>query len=412
MNSKMRTRLITVLFITCMVFGPVDTFASYVSGSWQVDGYASNENKIEYNDSETVKRVQEALNKAGLDCGEADGKLGPKTENKIRMAERKLGITESGTITDELLSNLSKLPKHNEQEVTVFELISAAGQALGAPVDDTGNIEEIPETIQKAGALYEHGWELQFGYNADEKRVISVEFHFLDAKHDGPGLASMTWEDFGLFDVSPADNPYSKVGFGNIRIWNNIEGHHVALCDRQGDDFFAIFDDTDQFVYSANSRNVVLSNPLPTPTPKENKTKDGSDSSISISSANQSSKSNESKNSTFTNAYGTPTTKCAHPGCNNYIAPSGDTNCCTIHSNRCLECKKYIDEDAMYCMSCLKKAITAGSSTTNENDGYSYDSTDPYYSANDHNSDGKLNDAEFQDALNDFVEDLAEDLGY
>ncbi len=64
-----------------------------------------------------------------------------------------------------------------------------------------------------------------------------------------------------------------------------------------------------------------------------------------------------SSSSSFTNKYGTSTTKCAHPGCDNYIASSGDTNCCTVHSNRCLNCGKYIDEDAVYCMSCLEKAL-------------------------------------------------------
>lgn len=58
----------------------------------------------------------------------------------------------------------------------------------------------------------------------------------------------------------------------------------------------------------------------------------------------------------FTNQYGTATTKCAHSGCENYIASSGDTNCCTQHSNRCLECNKYIDEDALYCLDCIEKA--------------------------------------------------------
>ena len=78
-----------------------------------------------------------------------------------------------------------------------------------------------------------------------------------------------------------------------------------------------------------------------------------------------SSKADSSTNSSgsFTNKYGTPTTKCAHTGCNNYIAPSGDTNCCTVHSNRCADCGKYIDEDAMYCMDCLYKA--SGQSTGN-----------------------------------------------
>ena len=57
----------------------------------------------------------------------------------------------------------------------------------------------------------------------------------------------------------------------------------------------------------------------------------------------------------FTNAFGTPTTKCAHSGCNNYIAQSGNTNCCETHSNKCLECGIFIDEDAMYCMNCIGK---------------------------------------------------------
>lgn len=76
-----------------------------------------------------------------------------------------------------------------------------------------------------------------------------------------------------------------------------------------------------------------------------------------MGSAGSSSSSNSSYSSTgagsFTNKYGTKTTKCAHIGCNNYIASSGDTNCCPTHSKHCAKCGKYIDEDAMYCMQCL-----------------------------------------------------------
>ena len=61
--------------------------------------------------------------------------------------------------------------------------------------------------------------------------------------------------------------------------------------------------------------------------------------------------------STFTNRYGTESTVCAHPGCTNYIAESGDTNCCTSHSARCLQCGCYIDEDAVFCMQCLEEAL-------------------------------------------------------
>ena len=59
----------------------------------------------------------------------------------------------------------------------------------------------------------------------------------------------------------------------------------------------------------------------------------------------------------FTNKYGTATTKCAHTGCSEYIASSGDTNCCVTHSHNCLNCGCYIDEDAMYCMTCIEDAL-------------------------------------------------------
>ena len=71
---------------------------------------------------------------------------------------------------------------------------------------------------------------------------------------------------------------------------------------------------------------------------------------------NSDSNKKDTPSTTFTNQYGSPTTKCAHSGCSNYIASSGDTNCCTIHSRKCLDCGKYIDEDAMYCMDCLTNA--------------------------------------------------------
>lgn len=69
-------------------------------------------------------------------------------------------------------------------------------------------------------------------------------------------------------------------------------------------------------------------------------------------------------NTAFTNSYGSVTTKCAHSGCENAIATSGDTNCCITHSNKCYNCGKYIDEDAIFCMDCI-----SGKTTTPEDTG-------------------------------------------
>ncbi len=160
----------------------------------------------------------------------------------------------------------------------------------------------------------------------------------------------------------------------------------------------------------------------------ESDEKEISDNKVS-SSKSYSSSGTAKTASSFTNKYGTPTTKCAKPGCNNYIASSGDTCYCPTHSNRCLECNKYIDGDAMYCLDCIAKAASSSSSDnsynyssnpsnfsgggySNDSDGYSYDSSDPYYSANDHNGDGKINDEEFQDAMGDLLDDLLAANGY
>lgn len=83
-----------------------------------------------------------------------------------------------------------------------------------------------------------------------------------------------------------------------------------------------------------------------------------SSNSLNSSSSSSNKNSSTSNNSSFTNKFGTSTTKCAHSGCNNYIASSGDTNCCTIHSKKCKNCGCYIDEDAMYCITCLTKSAS------------------------------------------------------
>lgn len=49
--------------------------------------------------------------------------------------------------------------------------------------------------------------------------------------------------------------------------------------------------------------------------------------------------------------------KCAKSGCDSNAVTTGDSIYCAKHSNRCLNCSCYIDGDAMYCMSCIKKAL-------------------------------------------------------
>ena len=57
----------------------------------------------EYSDKDTVKKVQQALNDAGYDCGTPDGTAGKKTKAAITSYQTDKGLTVSGVIDDELL---------------------------------------------------------------------------------------------------------------------------------------------------------------------------------------------------------------------------------------------------------------------------------------------------------------------
>lgn len=108
--------------------------------------------------------------------------------------------------------------------------------------------------------------------------------------------------------------------------------------------------------------------------PKGSSHSSTSTASSSYSSGSTSKTSTSKTSTTFTNKYGTATTYCNHSGCTNYIASSGDTNCCITHSNRCLNCNVYIDEDAMYCMSCLSGSAANHSKSSYSSPSSSYNS--------------------------------------
>lgn len=62
---------------------------------------------IEYTDIETVKKVQEALNAAGFECGTPDGLAGQKTADSIKAYQAANGLEENGKIKKELLDSMN-----------------------------------------------------------------------------------------------------------------------------------------------------------------------------------------------------------------------------------------------------------------------------------------------------------------
>ena len=70
------------------------------------DGAATSAESVVYTDKETVKKVQQALNDAGYDCGTPDGIAGKKTESAIKAFQAANGLEQTGVIDDQLLEAL------------------------------------------------------------------------------------------------------------------------------------------------------------------------------------------------------------------------------------------------------------------------------------------------------------------
>lgn len=100
-------------------------------------------------------------------------------------------------------------------------------------------------------------------------------------------------------------------------------------------------------------------------TPSTEEHKEAKPSYTPSVSGTQTDKNPTSTSTSFINKYGTATTVCAVSGCSNYIATSGDTNSCTSHSNKCAECKCYIDYDAALCMTCISDVFNSITDNSN-----------------------------------------------
>ncbi len=77
-----------------------------------------------YTDKETIRKVQEALNNAGFNCGTADGIAGNNTNSAITDFKAAKGITGEAEITDELLTALgiqteTDVPAADTAEITL-----------------------------------------------------------------------------------------------------------------------------------------------------------------------------------------------------------------------------------------------------------------------------------------------------
>ncbi len=84
--------------------------------------------------SDTIKKVQEALNKEGYNIGSADGKMGSKTKDAVKKFQKDKGMKETGQLDQETLAALG---------------VSSSGAAAGGK--ESGAASK-PDSVESGGA--------------------------------------------------------------------------------------------------------------------------------------------------------------------------------------------------------------------------------------------------------------------
>ena len=110
-------------------------------------------------DRETVRQVQEALNKAGFDCGTPDGIAGKKTAGAVQKYQESKGMKADGVLSDEILRSLGigageDLTEEPEEETSYIEFDENCYPGVWVTFADAYEVY-IPEdmVVQDADAL-------------------------------------------------------------------------------------------------------------------------------------------------------------------------------------------------------------------------------------------------------------------
>jgi peptidoglycan hydrolase-like protein with peptidoglycan-binding domain len=82
--------------------------------------------------ADQVKAVQQALKDKGVDPGEVDGKMGPKTQSALREYQKKEGLKESGRLDTETMAKLGVAKTSDTGSSTTPSASPSTGASTGS----------------------------------------------------------------------------------------------------------------------------------------------------------------------------------------------------------------------------------------------------------------------------------------
>jgi len=149
-----------------------------------------------YTDKDTVKKVQQALNDAGYECGTPDGIAGKKTAAAITQYQTDKGLEATGTIDDALLEALGLAEDDTATDVTLEDFIGTWKLDLASQSDDADNvidyISEEKSNLPEFTIIIKPD-EIEFITDADTIRLTAPELNINQV--NGVKYLSATGED-------------------------------------------------------------------------------------------------------------------------------------------------------------------------------------------------------------------------
>lgn len=198
-------------------------------------------------DAQSIKIVQETLNKEGFDCGKADGIAGNKTRAAIEGYQKEFNLEVTGTITDELLNSLG-LSSDILKGALISEYVYKYNEAVAycnAISDETGDpkINQISEVAFSTASTTLDNDSTMVSYLIDD-RQISVRGLILSRpgnSYDIPMVYELVSATYALdSSFSDMEAVIDFVG-GFVEAHNATSGRmNYSIVVRDGQIFFAV----------------------------------------------------------------------------------------------------------------------------------------------------------------------------
>ena len=156
-----------------------------------------------YTDKDTVKKVQQALNDAGYNCGTPDGVAGKKTAAAITQYQTDKGLEATGTIDDALLQAMGLAEDDKIPDVTMETFVGTWKLDIVGQFDSEGNLIGSTSEVdsQYLNTIVIAPDKIQWIFGSDTTLLFSAPELNTDQKN-GEYYLSATAEDGSVLNIN------------------------------------------------------------------------------------------------------------------------------------------------------------------------------------------------------------------